>query len=1321
MLSSGTTTVGGTLRATNRGTTRGGLITLQGGTVALTGTGKVNTTTSSTGAGAAITVNTGSLDLADGSQLSTESTGSGTSGAITVAPSSAADLTVNGPGLIQSQATGGGTAGAISIGSSTTTATTADKWLQIKASGSGAMVDLLSSGTTTFQGDSSIEATGGSIKLGGANTTINSGSLQADGGTLTISGEDSTKLGTLSSLSANGGEIQVLSTGTTSSSGNLQASGGSLNLGGVNTTISGGSLTADQGGSITVSGSTKATISGGSFNATDGGSITVQGGDIAVGSDTGRTILIAGNGAVAADGSESAAKAPNLTLLDSSVSLNAGAGKSIEVFSGITLNPGRTTLRAVGADVTNVADAKAVILTTSGASGTITVGGRSSAPAAPVSASTIGDGVGITATNGTVNFNTTGNFALGVGSQLDGQSIKIKADRTDPITTPFLDKIAGSSSWLINQDVEINASGYIPSQDRSLSIQAAGIKVSNFSLNPAKAPWKMGSGTALDLRATGAHGLDLHNFNLSFSRTGTAGTADLFRATSSAGNTSIGSTSTVITDGDGLAVHSSGSTTVGGTLRATNSGTTSGGAISLEGANVTLTGTGKVNTTTSSTSSTGAGAAITVNTGSLDLAAGSQLSSQSEASGTSGAITVAPSSAAPLTVNGPGLIQSQASGSGAAGAIRIGSNSTTATSVNNGVQIKATGSGAMVDLFSSGTTTFQGDSSIEAAGGSIKLDGANTSISGGSLTADQGGSITVSGSTKAEISGGTLNATNNGSITVQGGDIAVGSDMGRTILIAGNGALAADGSESAIKAPNLTLLDSSVSLNAGAGKSIEVFSGTSTTPGITTLRNLTASAADPGRIAIGGIFIFDRDENFALVAKSKYTNLDGGTNLSAINISIGSLVQTINDSKFTGALTDERAFFVFRDSDKFKEAISQLITPGNTITFRTLRAFQSNDDYNGKIIIELPEHSPSIILNLVKNISATIVFDAFNDINFQNTKIDIKSNSDNKAGLFEITSDQGDVNFVNSQLKANGKNGTIKITTATDKKVTFSDESTLSTIIKESIDGDKAGNVIISTGKLYLCSSSRVTAETQGIGEGGLIQVDASTLNLYDGSNITTQAFNIGKAGKILLNAFNPRNLAITFTGSSTINASTSQQADGGGKGGDIKIGTETTPTLTVSGPGSITAETKGSGQGGVLDLKATTITLSNGAKATTETSGTGNAGDIALTANTISLDTNSRIDAKARQTLVDTKIEDSSGNAYIIAPNNGVTGDGGRISLLANTITLDKASTITAETQTNGIGRRVYVDTGYLNLYDSSNLTVQAFNIGKAGEILLN
>ncbi|MEB3362349.1 MAG: hypothetical protein VKI42_09535, partial [Synechococcaceae cyanobacterium] len=304
-----------------------------------------------------------------------------------------------------------------------------------------------------------------------------------------------------------------------------------------------------------------------------------------------------------------------------------------------------------------------------------------------------------------------------------------------------------------------------------------------------------------------------------------------------------------------------------------------------------------------------------------------------------------------------------------------------------------------------------------------------------------------------------------------------------------------------------------------------------------------------------------------------------------------------------------------------------------------------------------------------------------------------------------------------AKTTASGHGGVIRVNA--DSLDLSGAKTQLNTLADKGSSGD-AGLIFLKANSINLNQSS-ITAETQTTGLGGHISVDTSSLNLFGGSKLTTQAFNIGKAGEILLNAANPRSLAINFTGQSTINASTSQQASGGGKGGDILIGTGSTSSLSVSGPGSITAETKGSGNGGVLDLKATTITLSNGAKATTETSGSGKGGDIALTASTINLDTASRIDAKAGRTLDQIKINDSSEHIYTIPPNNGVTGDGGFISLRANTITLDNASVITAETQTTGQGGKLLVDTGVLNLYGNSRLITQAFNIGKAGEILLN
>lgn len=167
-------------------------------------------------------------------------------------------------------------------------------------------------------------------------------------------------------------------------------------------------------------------------------------------------------------------------------------------------------MRASGANSTDQADANAVRLSASGTGGTIVLGSRSANPNGVVSSTTIGDGVGITANDGSISFGTTGKISLGSGSQLQaGGSIDLRGNFTDEITTPFLAKIAGSSRWFIGQAVDIDSTNYTPTSDRSLTIKAPTITIKNFSLAPSASSWQMASGVALDFQATGSGGLNV--------------------------------------------------------------------------------------------------------------------------------------------------------------------------------------------------------------------------------------------------------------------------------------------------------------------------------------------------------------------------------------------------------------------------------------------------------------------------------------------------------------------------------------------------------------------------------------------------------------------------------------------------------------------------------------------------------------------------------------------------------------------------------------------------------------------------------------------
>jgi filamentous hemagglutinin family protein len=227
-----------------------------------------------------------------------------------------------------------------------------------------------------------------------------------------------------------------------------------------------------------------------------------------------------------------------------------------------------------------------------------------------------------------------------------------------------------------------------------------------------------------------------------------------------------------------------------GRITAETQGSGNGGRLDLNGSSIALKD--KV-TAASQTSGSGKGGTIALSTGTLQLDPGTSLSSFASASGAGGAITVAPSSAAPLSIAGSGLIETTATGSGNAGAIRIGTNGTSGspiasnTTLSDGVRLKT--SRSSVDLSSTGTTSVQGGS-IEALGSSVQIRG------------DQ--DVRLKGVDIRALDS-TVSPASMGSISVTGGAIEGGESSGRTILLAGSGALKAG--ESAAEAPNLTLLD----------------------------------------------------------------------------------------------------------------------------------------------------------------------------------------------------------------------------------------------------------------------------------------------------------------------------------------------------------------------------------------------------------------------------------------------------------------------------------------------------------------------------------
>ena len=152
--------------------------------------------------------------------------------------------------------------------------------------------------------------------------------------------------------------------------------------------------------------------------------------------------------------------------------------------------------------------------------------------------------------------------------------------------------------------------------------------------------------------------------------------------------------------------------------------------------------------------------------------------------------------------------------------------------------------------------------------------------------------------------------------------------------------------------------------------------------------------------------------------------------------------------------------------------------------------------------------------------------------------------------------------------------------------------------------------------------------------------------------------------------------------------------------GGSINLSAD--KSISVSGPVAISAENKGSGKGGDINLTGPSITIEKGARINTQTTITNE--DI------FSKDNSGKI------------LKDSSGNPIIIiAANNGVTGDAGNISLSANNASLKDHSLITTETQTIGKGGLISVDSNNLSLAGGSQLFATTTGAGNGGSINLS
>ena len=358
----------------------------------------------------------------------------------------------------------------------------------------------------------------------------------------------------------------------------------------------------------------------------------------------------------------------------------------------------------------------------------------------------------------------------------------------------------------------------------------------------------------------------------------------------------------------------------------------------------------------------------------------------------------------------------------------------------------------------------------------------------------------------------------------------------------------------------------------------------------------------------------------------------------------------------------------------------------------------------------------------------------------------VNSTAQGKAG--DITINTGSLSLIDGALlSANtfgeGNAGMIKIT-ATDV-ITISGEASpgfpsgiFSQVRKEA--KGMSGGITINTGSLYLTEGAFVAANTAGNGNAGAISItanDSITLSgedsLGDASRIasTVEKGAKGTAGGININA-----RALLLVDGGRLSASTFGKGDAG------KIDITTTETVSLSGEGTqfgsdifSTVEEEAKGTSGGITINTGSLSLADGAGISANTRGEGNAGKIDITAtDTISL---SRNDSWGFSSVILSQVrEEAKGTSGGITINTGSlsltdgavvssgtfgVGDAGDIIINSPQLIIDQGASISAFTQANGNGGTITVNAPQaLLLKDNSELNVETSGAGRPGNITI-
>ncbi|MBD2338360.1 filamentous hemagglutinin N-terminal domain-containing protein [Calothrix sp. FACHB-156] len=294
----------------------------------------------------------------------------------------------------------------------------------------------------------------------------------------------------------------------------------------------------------------------------------------------------------------------------------------------------------------------------------------------------------------------------------------------------------------------------------------------------------------------------------------------------------------------------------------------------------------------------------------------------------------------------------------------------------------------------------------------------------------------------------------------------------------------------------------------------------------------------------------------------------------------------------------------------------------------------------------------------------------------------------------------------------------------------------LPTIIAANVQSQATGaggELNINTDTLYLRNGGQIATSTFGIGNAGVLTIQANDINLSGfisgGSsglfsnavtnsgnggqlNISTDKLTIQDGATIAASNFSSRNpnlapgtglagdikidarlIELFNSTASNIKSSINATTFNGG-GGNIQINVKA--SLAASNNSLITADTKGNANGGTIRVNTNLLSLNSGANLSTNSIGLGQAGDIFINANQV----------RANHGLITATATQSGG---------------GNISLNNNFLFLQNNSLISSSvTDSTGGGGNLFINSDFIVIHNNSDIRANAI-FGTGGNIQIH